>query len=580
MKDKNSTLKRVLLYIGKYKYLLPVSIFFALLSVAVTLFVPFLIGRAIDLTVGKGNVDFEKIIPILIFSAVLVGIGALSQWLMSLINNRITYRVAMDVRRDAFSKLQKLPISYIDKTPHGDTLNRITADTEQFADGLLLGFTQLFTGILTILGTLVMLWVIDLRVAVVVAVLTPMSLFAAKFIASSVHKLFVKQSEAKAESTAFVNEILEGQKTVKAFSAEDETLEKYEKINGHLTDVSTKSIFFSSLVNPSTRFLNSIVYGAVALVGSLIAISEGGGELLIGELSCLLAYANQYTKPFNEISGVIAEFQNSLASASRVFMLIDETEEVSDEGLTELTGADGNVSFSDVCFSYTEEKPLLTGISLDVTEGKHVAIVGPTGCGKTTLINLLMRFYDVRRGKITLDGHDIRDVTRHSLRNNYGMVLQDTWLNAGRVSDIIRLGKPDASEEEIVAAAKSAHAHSFIKRLPNGYDTYIGENGQGLSQGQKQLLSIARVMINIPPILILDEATSNIDTRTEMKINSAFKAMTKGRTSFIVAHRLSTIMNADLILVMNKGNIVEMGTHKELISKKGFYYGLLQSSRK
>ena len=579
MKKKQNTLSRVITYIGKYKYLLPVSIFFALLIVAVNLLVPYLIGEAIDLIVSRGNVDIVKITEILLYTVLLIGCGALSQWLLSVINNRITYRVLSEVRRDAFNKLSRLPISYLDRTPNGDVLSRITADSEQLADGLLLGFTQMFTGILTIVGTLCMLLVIDYRVALTVVILTPLSLLVARFIANRSHSLFVEQSKAKAKSTAFINERLEGQKIIKSFAAEDETLSEFEKINDEAAKISTNAVFFSSLVNPTTRFVNSIVYAATALFGSLIAIF-GGGTLLIGELSCLLAYANQYTKPFNEISGVVAEFQNALASASRVFALMDESEEESDEGKLEIGRAVGEVSFKDVSFSYTAEKPLLKNISLEALAGKRVAIVGPTGSGKTTLINLLMRFYDVDGGVISLDGEDIRNITRHSLRANYGMVLQDTWFQSGTVKELISLSKPDATDEEIVAAAKAAHADGFIKRLPNGYDTLVGDGGVELSQGQGQLLSIARIMLKLPPVLILDEATSNIDTRTEMKINSAFLSMMKGRTSFIVAHRLSTIRNADLILVMRDGNIVETGTHKTLIEKRGFYYELLMAAKK
>ncbi len=578
MKNKNRTFKRVLSYIGKYKYLLPVSIFLAIISVAVTLFVPFLIGEAIDLILGEGNVDLAKIGKILIFALVLIGIGALAQWLMSLVNNLITYRVAKDVRQDAFNKLERLPLSYIDKTPHGDTLNRITSDTEQFSEGLLLGFTQMFTGILTILGTLTMLLIINYIIAIVVLVLTPLSLFAAKLIASRTHKLFVEQSKAKAENTAFVNEILDGQKIVRAFSHEDEAIEDYEKINDRLAKCSLRAIFSSSLTNPCTRFVNNIVYAAVALSGALLAISGDGG-LLIGELSTLLAYANQYTKPFNEISGVIAEFQNSLACAKRVFDLIDEKEEIpdSENALSEFE-ARGDVSLSDLYFSYTPEKPLLQGISIDVKRGKRVAIVGPTGCGKTTLINLLMRFYEVTGGEIFLDGVNIRDIKRKTLRKNFGMVLQDTWLGVGTVRDLIKIGKPDATDEEVVNAAKLSHAHGFIKRLSKGYDTYIGEDGGGLSQGQRQLLCIARIMLDIPPIVILDEATSSIDTRTELKINDAFLKIMEGRTSFIVAHRLSTIRNADLILVMKDGNVIEKGTHESLMALGGFYRELHDST--
>ena len=569
---KKNTLKRVLSYIGRYKYLLPVSLLFAVISVFVTLCVPYLIGEAIDLIIGPMDVDLERITTILTAVVLLIGVGALSSWIMSTINNSITYRVARDVRADAFNKIQRLPFSYIDTTPHGDTINRITNDTEQFSEGLLLGFTQLFTGILTIIGTLAMLVVIDYRIAIVVAVLTPLSLFCARFIANRTHKLFVMQSKAKAESTAFINEILEGEKVVKTLSHEDEAVSDFELINEKLTKCSLRAIFYSSLTNPTTRFVNNTVYAVVALVGAILAIGSGEGALLVGELSCLLAYANQYTKPFNEISGVVAEFQNALASAGRVFELIDESEEKADgENAITLENVEGKIEFSGVNFSYTEKRPLLENINLTVKPGQKVAIVGPTGSGKTTLINLIMRFYDVNSGAILLDGQDIRDLTRNSLRRSFGMVLQDTWLGTGTVRDIIKIGYPDASDNEVVAAAKSAHAHSFIKRLPLGYDTYIDESGGGLSQGQKQLLAITRVMLNIPPMLILDEATSSIDTRTEIKINDAFMKMMQGRTSFIVAHRLSTIKNADIILVMKDGNIVESGNHSELLERNGFY---------
>ena len=569
---KKNTLKRVLSYIGRYKYLLPVSLLFAIISVFVTLSVPYLIGEAIDLIIGPMNVDLERIITILFAVIILIGIGALSSWIMSTINNSITYRVARDVRADAFNKIQKLPFSYIDTTPHGDTINRITNDTEQFSEGLLLGFTQLFTGILTIIGTLTMLVIIDYRIAIVVAVLTPLSLFCARFIANRTHKLFVMQSEAKAESTAYINEILEGEKVVKALSHEDEAISDFEVINEKLSRCSLNAIFSSSLTNPTTRFVNNTVYAVVALVGAMLAIGSGDGALLIGELSCLLAYANQYTKPFNEISGVIAEFQNALASAGRVFELIDEGEETpEDENAITVQKAKGEIVFEGVNFSYTDEKPLLENINLTVKPGQRVAIVGPTGSGKTTLINLIMRFYDVKGGAILLDGLDIRVLTRKSLRESFGMVLQDTWLGTGTVRDIIKVGRPDASDDEVILAAKAAHAHSFIKRLPLGYDTYIDESGGGLSQGQKQLLAITRVMLDIPPMVILDEATSSIDTRTEIKINDAFMKMMQGRTSFIVAHRLSTIKNADIILVMKDGNIVESGSHSELLERNGFY---------
>ncbi len=572
------TLKKVLQYIGKYRLLLPVSMLLALVTVALTLYVPRLIGNAIDLIVGEGNVDFDGIKKILIVSAILIFATALSQWLMSAINNRITFQVARDVRLDAFSKIEKLPLSYLDTKPQGELTSRIINDTEQFSEGLLLGFTQLFTGVLTILGTLVLLFYINWMVALVVVVLTPLSLFIAKFIASKTYNMFKLQSETKGEQTALIDEMIGNQKVVKAFAYEERALERFGEVNDRLGKASLRAIYFSSLTNPTTRFVYSVVYAAVALVGALMVISSSGDGLSVGELATLLAYANQYTKPFNEISGVVTEFQNSLACASRVFELIEEPTEIPNgEGAKILGEATGNVTLSDVSFSYTKEKPLIENLSLDVKPGQRIAIVGPTGCGKTTLINLLMRFYDVNSGSIAVDGEDIRSVTRKSLRQNYGMVLQDTWLSSGTIKDNIRYGKPDATDEEIIAAAKAAHAHSFIKRLGNGYDTVVGEGGGNLSQGQKQLLSITRVMLTLPPMLILDEATSSIDTRTEMRIQKAFLTMMEGRTSFIVAHRLSTIREADVILVMRDGNIVEQGSHAELLQKNGFYAELYNS---
>ncbi len=576
MKNK-STIKKVLKYIGKYKYLLPVSILFALVTVALTLYVPILIGDAIDLMIGKGQVDIEKVVDILLLAVALIGATALSQWLMSMINNRIAYHVARDVRRDAFSKIERLPLSYIDTHSHGDLLSRTINDTEQFSEGLLLGFTQLFTGVMTILGTLALLIVLEWRVAIVVAVLTPLSLFVARFIAKKTHNMFKEQSATKGEQTALIDEMITNQKVVKAFGYEDKAVSRFDEVNSRLGKCSLRAIFFSSLVNPTTRFVNSVVYAAVALSGALIAIGSGG-VFTVGTLSVLLSYANQYTKPFNEISGVITEFQNSLASAARVFELIEAEAEIPDaDDATVLEEALGNVSLEGIYFSYTPEKPLIQNVNLDVKNGQRVAIVGPTGCGKTTLINLLMRFYDVRSGTISVDGHPITSLTRKSLRKNYGMVLQDTWLKAGTIRENIIIGKPDATDEEVKAAAKAAHAHSFIKRLPNGYETRITEDGGGLSQGQKQLISIARVMLCLPPMLILDEATSSIDTRTEMKIQEAFGKMMQGRTSFIVAHRLSTVREADIILVMKDGNIIEQGNHASLIERRGFYYELYNS---
>lgn len=575
--QNKSTIKKVLKYIGKYKYLLPVSIILALATVALTLYVPILIGDAIDLMIGKGQVDIPAVVDILLLAVVLIGATALCQWLMSMINNRIAYHVARDVRMDAFSKIEKLPLSYLDTHSHGDLLSRTVNDTEQFSEGLLLGFTQLFTGIMTILGTLALLIVLEWRVAIVVAVLTPLSLFVARFIAKKTHNMFKEQSATKGEQTALIDEMIGNQKVVKAFGYEDKAVERFDEVNSRLGKCSLRAIFFSSLVNPTTRFVNSVVYAAVALAGALIAIGSGGA-FTVGTLSVLLSYANQYTKPFNEISGVVTEFQNSLASAARVFELIEAEPEIPDSSdAKELEKAKGNVTLDGIYFSYTPDKKLIQNVNLDVKSGQRVAIVGPTGCGKTTLINLLMRFYDVDSGCISVDGNPITSLTRRSLRKNYGMVLQDTWLKAGTIRDNIAVGKPDATDDEIKAAAKAAHAHSFIKRLPNGYDTRITEDGAGLSQGQKQLICIARVMLCLPPMLILDEATSSIDTRTEMKIQEAFAKMMQGRTSFIVAHRLSTIREADIILVMKDGNIIEQGDHASLLERRGFYYELYNS---
>ncbi len=575
-KTPKGTLKKVLKYIGRYKLLLPVSLLFALITVALTLYVPILIGDAIDLMASR---EFEKIGALLLKAGVLIVATALSQWIMSTINNRITYHVAKDVRTDAFNRIERLPLSYLDTHSHGDILSRTINDTEQFAEGLLLGFTQLFTGVMTILGTLVLLIVIEWKIALAVVFLTPLSLLIARFIASRTFSMFKAQAKAKGEQTAIINEMLGNQKLVKAFAYESRATEKFSAANERLEYCSLRAIYFSSLTNPSTRFINNLVYAAVALVGALTVISTAGTAtpFTVGRLSTLLAYSNQYTKPFNEISGVIAEFQNALASAARVFELIEaETEESDAEG--EVIGtASGEVALSAVSFSYQPEKPLIENLNLSVSTGQRIAIVGPTGCGKTTLINLLMRFYDVRSGDISVDGKSIYSLTRKSLRKNYGMVLQDTWLKAGTVRENIIIGKPDATDEEIIAAAKASHAHSFIKRLRDGYDTYIGEDGGSLSQGQRQLISITRVMLALPPMLILDEATSSIDTRTEMRIQHAFSTMMEGRTSFIVAHRLSTVKEADIILVMNNGNIVEQGSHAELLSRGGFYAKLYNS---
>ena len=573
------TLSRVLRYIGRYRLLLPISLLMALISVALTLYVPLLIGDAIDLAVGEGLVEIEKIAKILLYAALLIGITAVANWIMSAVNNRIAYSVTRDMRREAFEKIQSLPLSYIDSTPHGDMVNRVINDTERFSDGLLLGFTQVFTGVLTIVGTLAFMLVISWRIALVVVFLTPLSIFVAKFIGKHTFDMFKARSEQEAEAASHIDEMIGNQKTVKAFSHEDESVAKFDEITERLDRSTLRAVFFSSLTNPTTRFVNNMVYAAVALVGAFIAISEGGviGALTVGEFSVLLSYTNQYTKPFNEISGIFAEFSNALASADRVLELIGETSEVSDADAETVTDVSGKVAFDNVAFSYTPERPLIEGLTLDVRAGERVAIVGPTGCGKTTLINLLMRFYDVNSGEVRVDGRDIRKVTRRSLRTSWGMVLQDTWLCGATVKDNIAFGNPSATDEEIIRAAKASHAHSFIKRLSKGYDTVIGDGGEELSAGQRQLICIARIMLSLPPMLILDEATSSIDTRTEMKIQAAFGEMMQGRTSFIVAHRLSTIREADKILVMRDGKIIETGTHGELLDKGGFYSELYNS---
>ncbi len=575
-----TTLGRVLRYIGRYKLLLPVSVLMALISVAMTLCAPILIGDTIDLIVGKGQVDLPAIIDLLVKTAILIGIGALASWIMSVINNRIAFSVTRDMRSEAFEKLETLPLSYIDGTPHGDVVNRIINDTDRFSEGLLLGFTQVFTGILTIVGTLgFMLW-INWRIALVVLLLTPISIFIAKFIGSRTFNMFSARSAAEAEATSYIDEMIGNQKIVKAFGHEDETEAEFLEIGKRLEKCSLKAIFFSSLTNPTTRFVNSLVYAAVALVGALAVIDskDAAAAFTIGQFSCLLSYTNQYTKPFNEISGIIAEFQNALASVERVFALMEEPSELPDADNAEvLDEVQGEVVLDNVSFSYDKSRELIRNLTVKAERGQRVAIVGPTGCGKTTLINLLMRFYDVDGGSISVDGKDIRSIKKHSLRASYGMVLQDTWLSAGTVRENITFSAPNATDEEMIAAAKAAHAHSFIKRLPNGYDTVIGEGGEGLSQGQRQLICIARVMLCLPPMLILDEATSSIDTRTEMKIQNAFGRMMAGRTSFIVAHRLSTVREADIILVMKDGRIIESGKHEELLAGGGFYSELYNS---
>lgn len=572
---EKGTLKKVLKRIRKYGFFLLMSVILAAITVAASLYIPILTGRAVDLIIGPGNVDFSKIFSILANIAVVIGITALSQWVMSLCNNRITYRVVKDIRAEAFQKLQILPLKYLDGHPTGDIVSRVIADVDQFADGLLMGFTQLFTGVITILGTLLFMLTVNFTITAVVVVITPVSLVVAAFIAKRTYSMFRSQSQVRGEQTAFVQEMIGNQKVVQAFSHEKQAAEQFDEVNERLRKTSLKAIFYSSLTNPATRFVNSLVYTGVGIVGALSVISGG---LTVGQLSCFLTYANQYTKPFNEISGVVTELQNALACAARVFEFIEETPQVPDkEGARVLKEADGNVGIDNVDFSYSAEKRLIEDFSLNVSPGQRIALVGPTGCGKTTVINLLMRFYDVDAGSISVSGTDIRDTTRKSLRQNYGMVLQDTWLKAGTIRDNIAYGKPGATEDEVIAAAKAAHAHSFIKRLPEGYDTVIAEDGGDISQGQKQLLCIARVMLRLPPMLILDEATSSIDTRTEIRIQKAFAHMMQGRTSFIVAHRLSTIRDADVILVMRDGHIIEQGSHDSLIERGGFYAQLYNS---
>ena len=574
------TVRKVLKYLNRYAVLFALSLVLAVLIVAATLYVPILVGDAIDLALGKGLVNFEAIYTILIKIGVISAVTALLQWIMNVINNRITFGIVRRLRRDAFKKIQELPLSYIDSHPVGDTVSRVITDVDQFCDGLLMGFSQLFTGILTIVGTLAFMLSINVSITLVVVVVTPLSLFFAAFIAKKTHSLFKKQSETRAEQTALIDEMIGEHKTVAAFSHEDEAIERFDEINGRLQKCSLKAVFYSSLTNPCTRFVNNLVYAGVALTGALICISSGGLALTVGALTSLLNYANQYTKPFNEISGVITELQNALTCAARVFELIDadpEVPEAIDAHDLKSNEVDGRVNIENVEFSYTADRELIKDFNLSIENGQRVAIVGPTGCGKTTVINLLMRFYDVDAGKIVVSGHDICNITRESLRRSYGMVLQETWLKNATIRENIAMGKPDATEEEIIAAAKSAHAHSFIRQLPQGYDTVIGEDGGALSQGQKQLLCIARVMLCLPPMLSLDEATSSIDTRTEMKIQDAFAKMMKGRTSFIVAHRLSTIKEADVILVMNNGRIIEKGDHTTLLKKGGFYSELWNS---
>ena len=578
MKERSSNrdiLKKVLYHIGKYKIFLFFSIVLAAVSVILTLYIPILTGQAVDCIIGSGAVDFDGILDILKKMAVIIVLTAVVQWVMNTCNNHITYHVVKDIREDAFRKINRLPLKYLDAKAYGDIVSRVVADVDTFADGLLMGFTQLFTGVLTILGTLIFMLVTNVPIALVVICITPVSFLVARFIATRTYSMFKLQSETRGEQTALIEEMIGNQKVVKTFSMEETVRERFAENNGRLKDCSLKAIFFSSITNPATRFVNSLVYAGVGIFGAFVAINGG---ISVGRLSCFLSYANQYTKPFNEISGVVTELQNALACAARIFELIEEEPQIPDsaDALT-LKHAEGNVQLKDVNFSYVPDRKLIQNFNLSVKPGQRVAIVGPTGCGKTTIINLLMRFYDVDSGSIQVDGTDIRNITRGSLRTNYGMVLQETWLRAGTIRDNIRMGRPEAEDDEVVQAARAAHAHSFIKRLPDGYDTVITEDGGSLSQGQKQLLCIARVMLCLPPMLILDEATSSIDTRTEMKIQNAFAKMMEGRTSFIVAHRLSTIREADIILVMRDGNIVEQGNHETLLKKGGFYATLYNS---
>ena len=576
--SQSKTLKEVLKYIKKYMFYVALSVIFAAATVAMTLYVPILTGDAIDLIVGKGNVDFSAVYAIVKKIIIVVGLTALSQWIMNICNNKITYGVIRDIRKDAFEKLEILPLKYIDSHSHGDIVSRVITDVDTFADGLLMGFTQLFTGVITILGTLIFMLTINVKITFVVVLITPISLFAASFIAKKTYRMFRLQSETRGEQTALIDEMIGNQKVVQAFGHEDEALEQFDEINGRLQKWSLKAIFFSSITNPSTRFVNSLVYTGVGITGAFTVITNPA--FTVGQLSCFLSYANQYTKPFNEISGVVTELQNALACAARIFELIKEEPQIPDNEDARVlkdTDVDGTLELENVYFSYVPEKKLIENFNLSVKPGERVAIVGPTGCGKSTVINLLMRFYDVNSGSIKVEGTDIRNITRDSLRSSYGMVLQETWLKEGTIRENLCMGKPDATEEEMIVAAKASHAHSFIKRLKDGYDTYITEDGGSLSQGQKQLLCIARVMLCLPPMLILDEATSSIDTRTEQKIQSAFAKMMKGRTSFIVAHRLSTIKEADTILVMKDGSVIEQGNHEELLAKNGFYANLYNS---
>lgn len=572
---QKETIRKVLRYIRKYCFFLVLSLILAVVTVALTLYIPILTGNAIDYIVGKGNVDYSAVFSICKKIAFAIGVTVVAQWLMNVCNNKITYSVVRDIRDDAFAKIQKLPLRYIDSHSYGEVVSRVIADADQFADGLLMGFTQLFTGLITVLGTLGFMLSISVPIALVVVVVTPVSLFVASFIAKRTYQMFLLQSETRGEQTAFIEEMIGNQKVVQAFGYEEDAQKRFDEINERLRACSLKGIFFSSITNPSTRFVNSLVYASVGVFGAFYAVRGG---ISVGQLSCFLSYANQYTKPFNEISGVVTELQNAIACAGRVLELIEQESETPDtEDALVLERADGTVDINNVSFSYEPQQSLIENFNMRVATGQRVAIVGPTGCGKTTLINLLMRFYDVNGGEICVSGRDIRQITRESLRENYGMVLQETWLKKGTVRENIAMGRPEASEEEIVEAAKASHAHSFIKRLPQGYDTLIGEDGGSLSAGQKQLLCIARVMLCLPPMLILDEATSSIDTRTEIRIQRAFRKMMAGRTSFIVAHRLSTIQEADVILVMKDGKIIEQGSHEELLQQGGFYRQLFDA---
>ena len=571
-------IKRISTYVGRYKIYLLFSLLLAVVSVAGTLYVPVLVGNVIDYIVDIGNVDFDIIINILIRICVIILVTSLSQWIMNVMNNKITFGVVRDMRDRAFSKIEKLPISYIDTHPRGEIVSRVIADVDQFADGLLMGFTQFFTGIITIIGTLIFMFSINVWITVAVIVVTPLSFLIASFVAKKTYKMFKLQSETRGEQTAFIDEMIGNAKTVDAFSHADENIKIFDDINQRLRVYSLKAVFYSSITNPATRFVNAIVYASVALFGAVLAVKTQQQAITVGVLACFLSYANQYTKPFNEISGVVTELQNAFACAGRLFELLEEKEVCHDsKNAIEIKNVNGKLELKNVSFSYTENKKLIENFNLSVKPGQRVAIVGPTGCGKTTLINLLMRFYDVNSGKIILDSNDYDTITRKSLRENFGMVLQDTWLKSGTVRDNIKMGFPDATDEDIIAAAKKAHSHSFIRRLSNGYDTMIGEDGGSLSQGQKQLLCITRLMLCNPPMLILDEATSSIDTRTEIKIQKAFSTLMQGRTTFIVAHRLATVKEADVILVMKDGNIIEQGTHNELFRLNGFYTSLYKS---